>query len=220
MNEVRTPTRKNKEMNDTYTKLELERLEDFKKVLTFHIVDKIQQFFKRDYHRFYTAKATYSRFINCKNKTYAYDKKKVHFVYASIISFNKVGLDRSQVAQIFGKDQNHNRINYKDLIENCNDIVKVNRGTLYIKDRRFDIPIRYLLPEELIKSIFESEELYNKVRDAGSDYYTDRQRRLIFTQLLNQKHYHYKTNKEVEKENQEKTLMPTDQELDELVKDL
>ena len=42
MNEVRTPTRKNKEMNDTYTKLELERLEDFKKVLTFHIVDKIQ----------------------------------------------------------------------------------------------------------------------------------------------------------------------------------
>ena len=104
MNEVRTPTRKNKEMNDNYTKLELERLEDFKKVLTFHIVDKIQQFFKKDYHKFYTAKATYSRFINCKNKTYAYDKKKVHFVYASIISFNKVGLDRSQVAQIFGKD--------------------------------------------------------------------------------------------------------------------
>ena len=106
------------------------------------------------------------------------------------------------------------------MIESCNDIVKVNRGTLYIKDRRFDIPIRYLLPEELIKSIFESEELYNKVRDAGSDYYTDRQRRLIFTQLLNQKHYHYKTNKEIEKENQEKELMPTDQELDDLVKDL
>ena len=102
----------------------------------------------------------------------------------------------------------------------CNDIVKVNRGTLYIKGRRFDIPIRYLLPEELIKSIFESEELYDKVRDAGSDYYTDRQRRLIFTQLLNQKHYHYKTNKEIEKENQEKALMLTDQELDDIVKDL
>ena len=106
------------------------------------------------------------------------------------------------------------------MIESCNDIVKVNRGTLYIKGRRFDIPIRYLLPEELIKSIFESEELYKKVRDAGSDYYTDRQRRLIFTQLLNQKNYHYKTNKEIEKENQEKALMLTDQELDDLVKDL
>ena len=58
------------------------------------------------------------------------------------------------------------------------------------------------------------------MRDAGSDYYTDRQRRLIFTQLLNQKNYHYKTNKETEKENQEKALMPTDQELDDLVKDL
>ena len=207
-------------MNNNYTKLELERLEDFKKVLTFHIVDKIQQFFKRDYHKFYTAKATYSRFINCNNKKNAYDKKKAHFAYASIISFNKVGLDKSQVAQIFGKDKNHKRVKYKDLLENCNDIVKVNRGTLYIKGRRFDIPIRYLLPEELIKSIFESEELYDKVRDAGSDYYTDRQRRLIFTQLLNQKHYHYKTNKEIEKENQEKTLMPTDQELDDLVKDL
>ena len=106
------------------------------------------------------------------------------------------------------------------MIESCNDIVKVNRGTLYVKDRRFDIPIRYLLPEELIKSIFESEELYKKVRDAGSDYYTDRQRRLIFTQLLNQKRYHYKTNKEIEKENQEKALMLTDRELDDLVKDL
>ena len=58
------------------------------------------------------------------------------------------------------------------------------------------------------------------MRDAGSDYYTDRQRRLIFTQLLNQKRYHYKTNEESEKENQEKALMPTDQELDDLVKDL
>ena len=63
------------------------------------------------------------------------------------------------------------------------------------------------------------------MRDAGSDYYTDRQRRLIFTQLLNQKRYHYRTNKEIEKENQEKEnqekeLMPTDQELDDLVKDL
>ena len=106
------------------------------------------------------------------------------------------------------------------MIESCNDIVKVNRGTLYIKGHRFDIPIRYLLPEELIKSIFESEDLYKQVRDAGSDYYTDRQRRLIFTQLLNQKHYHYKTNKEVEKENQEKTLMPTDKDLDDLIKDL
>ena len=62
------------------------------------------------------------------------------------------------------------------------------------------------------------------MRDAGSDYYTDRQRRLIFTQLLNQKRYHYRTNKEIEKEiekeNQEKALMPTDQEFDDLVKDL
>lgn len=63
-------------MNKIYKNLELERLEDFKKVLTFHIVDKIQQFFKKDYHKFYTAKATYSRFINCKNKSYAYDTKK------------------------------------------------------------------------------------------------------------------------------------------------
>lgn len=206
-------------MNNTYTNLKLERLEDFKKVLTFHIIDKIQQFFGKDYHKFYTAKAAYTRFINCKNKSYAYDKKKVHYVYASIISFNKVGLDRSQVAQIFGKDQNHKRINYKELIDSCSDIIKVNRGTLFIKGRRFDVPIRYLLPESMIKSIFESEELYQKVRDAGSDYYTDRQRRLIFTQLLNQRHYHYKTNKEVEEENIENELMPSDEELDELVKD-
>lgn len=47
--------------------------------------------------------------------------------------------------------------------------------------RRFQLCKRYQLPYELIKSIFDDEALLAKVCDAGSDYYTDRQRRLIFT---------------------------------------
>ena len=43
--------------------------------------------------------------------------------------------------------------------------------------------------------------LLEKVCDAGSDYYTDRQRRLIFTQINDKKKgYHYKTKQEIAEE--------------------
>lgn len=61
---------------------------------------------------------------------------------------------------------------------------------------RYGVKKRYQLPFEFIKTIFENEQLLNKVIDAGSDYYTDRQRRLIFTQINKQNNYRYKTKQE------------------------
>ena len=63
--------------------------------------------------------------------------------------------------------------------------------------RRFQLCKRYQLPYEFIKSIFADKILLAKVCDAGSDYYTDRQRRLIFTQINKAKSYKYKTKAEI-----------------------
>lgn len=63
--------------------------------------------------------------------------------------------------------------------------------------RRFQLCKRYQLPFELIKSIFDDKVLLAKVCDAGSDYYTDRQRRMIFTQINKTKNYRYKTKAEI-----------------------
>lgn len=99
---------------------------------------------------------------------------------------------------------------YSSLIKSDKDIKIYNKGTIVIKDRRFGVKQRYELPYEMIKSIFEDGKLLERVLDAGSDYYTDRQRRLIFTQINKQKKYHYKTNVEL-------ATSPSDEEIAKLV---
>ena len=102
---------------------------------------------------------------------------------------------------IFGKDKDNKWIAYATLVNDDNSIKTFNKGTICMNKRRFQVKKRYQLPVEFIEAIFADKELLEKVCDAGSDYYTDRQRRLIFTQINDKKKgYHYKTKEELAEE--------------------
>ena len=171
--------------------LELERLDDFKKVLTYHLVAKIKFNFNSNIDLYYNAPKFWGLW---RSKKLKYDKK----IYKLIINFNSTALSAHQVQSIFGKDHNNKWLAYKSLLCNDSQIKIFNKGSIVINKRRFQLKNRYQLPYEYIKQIFENEDLLKRVLDAGSDYYTNRQRRLIFTQICNKKqNYHYKTKQEI-----------------------
>lgn len=171
--------------------LETERLNDFKKILTYHLVKKIKYHFKSNYNLYYYAPKLWQQWRNHKLN---YE----HKIYDLINKFNQTSLSAKQVQSIFGKDESNKKwIAYKNILESDADIKIFNKGTICENGQRYQIKNRYQLPLEYIKSIFENKELLEKVCDAGSDFYSDRQRRLIFTQINKQQTYHYKTKQEI-----------------------
>ena len=173
------------------SELELERLEDFKKVLTYRLVTKIHHDFKDNYQLYFEAPCVWEKWTNHQIE---YDKR----IYKLIVMFNQTALSAHQVQSIFGKDKNNKWIAYAGLVANDVSIKMFNKGTVCMNKRRFQVKKRYQLPFEFIKSIFDDKQLLKKVIDAGSDYYTSRQRRLIFTQINDKKKgYHYKTKQEL-----------------------
>lgn len=164
------------------TSLEQSRLEDFKKVLTFHLVSKINYRlgFNGNYMLYYQAPIQWELWKAGKVKY-----SRPLFKYLAL--FNKTSLSRNQVKAIFGKDENRKVISYVDLIENDPSIKQFNKGTIVIKNKRHQLEKRYQLPLEYIKAIFDDKEVLVKVLDATSDFYTRRQRRLIFNQILKKK---------------------------------
>lgn len=178
------------------TKLERQRLEDFKKVLTYHLVAKIHYSFKDHYKMYFEAPHIWQLWKAGKLK---YDKR----IYELVIMFNQTALSAHQVQSIFGKDEAGAWISYPKLIA-CDKTIKVfNKGSICIRSkatkkvRRFQVKKRYQIAFEDIARIFDDETLLNQVLDASSDYYTSRQRRLIFSQINDKKkNYHYKTAQE------------------------
>ena len=171
------------------SEIELERLEDFKKVLTYQLVTKIKYNFKGNYQLYYQAPIIWDKW---KNHEINYDKK----IYKLIVMFNNTALSKHQCMHIFGKVDGK-YLPYSELIASDTTIKMFNKGTVCMNGIRYGIKKRYQLPFEFIQSIFENEQLLSKIIDAGSDYYTDRQRRLIFTQINKQNNYHYKTKQEI-----------------------
>ena len=188
------------------TELEKSRLEDFKQILTYRLVTKIKHDFKGNYKLYYEAPCLWNKW---RNKEAKYDKR----IYKLIVLFNQTALTKHQVMHIFGKDENGKYLSYSSLIAQDNTIKVFNKGTVFMSKRRFGVAKRYQLPIDVIEPIFQNPELLAKVVDAGSDYYTDRQRRLIFTQINKQKTYHYKTNKEHLED------MSDEEKINELMKD-
>lgn len=174
--------------------IEIERLNDFKKVLTYHLVKKIKYHFKSNYNIYYKSPDIWINWSKKRNIKYSNE------IYSLIIKFNDTGLSTNQVKHIFGKDANGKYLTYSILLNNDNDIKIFKKGTIVTKKGRFQIKNRYQLPYEYIKSIFENKEILEKVCDAGSDFYSDRQRRLIFTQINKQQKYHYKSKQELTEE--------------------
>lgn len=185
--------------------LEKQRIEDFKKVLTYHLITKIHFFFKDDYKSYYDAPTNW---VKWKKHLLDYDKK----IYKLIILFNQTSLSKHQCLHIFGKD-NGKYLPYSSLIASDKSIKVFNKGTIYIKNRRFGVKKRYQLPIEFIQAIFDDKKLLEKVCDENSDYYTARQKRLICTQIIKKNKYsHYKTQNQLEKEEKERIENISEQE--------
>ena len=178
-----------------------QRLDDFVKILTYHLVTKIDYHFKGNYNMMYDAPVIWNAWKNHKIK---YDEK----IYRLIAKFNNLSLSAKQVQSIFGKDADGKWISYEDLVKSIPNIKIFNKGTVIMHERRFQLRKKYILDISLIKPIFEDNELHDKIVDATSDYYSNRQRRLIFTQINNKKKgYHYKTKVELTEEERVSKLL-------------
>ena len=171
--------------------LEITRLNDFKKVLTYHLVTKIKYHFKSNYKLYYGAPKLWGQW---RNHQIEYNNK----IYALINKFNQTALAAHQVQSIFGRDpETKTWLAYKNIIESDNDIKVFKKGTIVENGQRYHIKNRYQLPYSYIEAIFKNPDILKKVLDAGSEFYSDRQRRLIFTQINKQQKYHYKTKNEL-----------------------
>ncbi len=104
--------------------------------------------------------------------------------YELIAKFNATALDSRIVKKIFGWSGKGKRLPYGEILKNCPDVDVFNKCTLVVKGRRHNICRRYRLKREILEKIFADEALLKKVLDAKSDFYTKRQRKLIFGSLL------------------------------------
>ena len=187
--------------------LEIERLKDFKKVLTYHLVTKIKYHFKSNYKLYYGAPKLWAQW---RNHQIDYNTK----IYDLITKFNQTSLSAHQVQSIFGKDDSNKKgLAYKNILENDPEIKVFKKGTIVENGQRYQLKNRYQLPYSYIEAIFKNQDILKKVLDAGSEFYSDRQRRLIFTQINKQQKYHYKTKKELANSLSQEAL-------DELIEDL
>lgn len=169
------------------TNIENERLTDFKKVLTFHLVTNIKEKFDSNYNLYFFA----PKLWRWSDSYYRLNNEYKLFYYTNL--FNQTALSAHQVQSIFGTyPETKKWLPYKNIIDSDPDIKVFKNGTIMYDGKRYQVKKRYQLPYEFIKNIFENKELLDKVLDVNSDYYSNRQRRLIFTQLKKQKHYHYK----------------------------
>lgn len=161
------------------TELETQRLQDFRMILRYHLCNKIKHFGCTP-KEFYAACKLYEM----AKKTHTYSKR----IFELLAFVNVSGLSRTQVHSIFGyykTGTSRKWISYKKLIEDS-DISVRKYGTQYCKkaDTRRHFTNCYFLPYEEIAKVFADEELLSKVLDATSDLYTDRQRCLIFNQII------------------------------------
>ena len=139
--------------------LRQERLEDFVKILTYHLVTKIDYHFKGNYKLMYDAPSIWSKW---RDKKIKYNAK----IYKLIIAFNNFALSAKQVQSIFGKYTNGKWISYEDLVKSIPNIKIFNKGTICMNDHRYQIKKRYILDISIIKQIFEDKKLHHKVVDA------------------------------------------------------
>lgn len=88
------------------------------------------------------------------------------------------------MAKVFGKYRDGRRLPYEEILKNCPDVEIFNKCTVVVKNERHNICRRYRLKREILEQIFSDEKLLGMVLDAKSDFYTKRQRKLIFGAVL------------------------------------
>lgn len=82
--------------------------------------------------------------------------------------------------RIFGKYPDRRRLPYEEILKGCLDVEVFNKGTIAVGGKRHNICRRYRLRREILEMIFSDEKLLKNVLNAKSDFYTKRQRRLVF----------------------------------------
>lgn len=88
------------------------------------------------------------------------------------------------MAKIFGKYRNGRRLPYEEILKGCPDVEIFNKCTVVVKNERHNVCRRYRLKRGTLEKIFSDEKLLGKILDAKSDFYTKRQRKLIFGAVL------------------------------------
>lgn len=157
--------------------IERERLGDFVKILTFHLVSKIRHHFNSDLKAYFDAPGMWMSWHEGKAQ---YNPR----TYELMAKFNATALDSRTVSKIFGWSGKGKRLPYEEILKDCPDVDVFNKCTVVVKGQRHNVCRRYRLKRQILEGIFADEALLKKVLDAKSDFYTKRQRKLIFGSLL------------------------------------
>ena len=119
------------------TNIENERLTDFKRVLTYHLVTNIKDKFDSNYNLYFFAPKLWGQW---RNHQIDYSTK----IYALINKFNQTSLSAHQVQSIFGRDPETKKwISYSTLIENDPEIKVFQKGTIVENGQRYQLKNRY-----------------------------------------------------------------------------
>lgn len=162
-----------------------ERLQDFVKILTFLETTSVLNLFGGKVNEYVYSK---KNFLDFHKKTSDERAKLVGNVYKNIALYNQTGMNRDIIRRIFGSKPNTNEHfstkDYLPLIEKYSDR---KHGTYIVKAKRHSFTKHYSIGYAELKKIFDDKELLKRVLDAESDYYSKRQKKLIFKILEDNK---------------------------------
>lgn len=161
--------------------------EDFKKIMMFNLVNKIQYFFGGDYKSFWKAKDEFLKFRELCQTYGRQTPQLTHKVYNNIERFDRCSLPANVVKAIF-----HDIPNYDELISKY---LVTKHGTLSVtgKDgsKRF---LRYgnIYRPESIEELAEilgkgSEHNLLRHQNLKGNFYTKRQKHIILKYLIDKK---------------------------------
>lgn len=197
-------------------------LEDFKKVMLFNLVNKIQYFYKGNYEAFWNAKDNFNRFRKLCQEYGKQTPQLTHVVYNNLEKFNRCGLSTTVVRAIFKGISNHKNLIDKFLVTSHGTMsVKKADGTKHIM--WYDNIYRPETIDELME-IFENKSLLKKCQSIAGNYYTKRQKRIIVKYVIagtkaENEAVSNETVKEINDESSDVETISKD-ELDSLLKDV
>lgn len=159
-------------------------LEDFKKIMMFNLVNKIQWFFKGDYKSFWNAKDEFLKFRELCKIYGRQTPQLTHRVFNNIERFDRCSLPVKVVKAIF-----HDIPNYDELISKY---LVTKHGTLSVTDKdgskrllRYGNIYRPESIEELAEILGKGSE-HNLLRHQNlkGNFYTKRQKHIIIKYLV------------------------------------
>jgi len=160
-------------------------LEDFKKVMLFNLVNKIQYFFRGDYRAFWTAKDRFIKFRDLCEKHGQQTPQLTHKVYNDLERFDHCSLSLEAVKACMRGVPNYSKMIEKYLV--------TPHGTLMVKKpdgtiKRMSYGNIYR-PETLdeLAEVFKDAHSLQRFQNTKSNFYTKRQKRIIIKYIMNGK---------------------------------